>query len=209
MVNVNGNSVSVEGLSEFEAKLKQLKTDNPGFERRLKGVIRKVLGEARASLRKDASSGLQMQSDPRHAYKAVRYAVYKRLFGGQVNILQSRRAGAETGYRPPRTLRPGQRGGNRKARRSRNLDKYEGVDRGFILRFLNAGTDARYSGHGRMPKSKSRDVRDKWVCDYGGSGFRGAISARNWFGQASQRELETVALKMQEFIDKIIKDEFV
>ena len=208
-MDINNGTIEITGLSEFEAKLKQMKTDNPDFEKRLRGVIRKVLGEARANLRKDAASGLQMQSDPRHAYKAVRYAVYKRLFGGQVNILHSRRAGAETSYSPPRTLRPGQRGGNRKERRSRNLDKYEGVDRGFILRFLNAGTDARYSGHGRMPKSKSRDVRDKWVLDKGGSGFRGRIKPRDWFGQASQRELEAVAGKMQEIIDRVIKDEFM
>ena len=134
----DNGTIELKGLSEFEKKLEQLRTDNPGFEKRLRDVIRKVLGHARANLRKDAASGLGMDSDPRHAYKAVRFAVYKRLFGGQLNILQSRRAGASTTYSPPRTLKAGQRGGNRRLRTSRNLDKYEGVDRGFILRFFRA-----------------------------------------------------------------------
>ncbi len=120
----DNSTITIEGLSELDAKLQKLKTDNPGFERRLRAVIRKVLGHARSNLRKDAASGLQMQSDPRHAYKAVRFAVYKRLFGGQVNILNTRKAGGDTGYQPPRTLTPGQRGGNRvkRAERTRKLD---------------------------------------------------------------------------------------
>ena len=206
-VTVKNNGIKITGLSEFEAKLKKLKTDNPDFEKRLRGVIRKILGHARANLRKDAARGLQMENDPRHAYKAVRYAVYKRLFGGQVNILNSRKAGGETGYRPARTLTPGQRGGNRRQRTSRNLDKYEGVDRGFILRWLNDGmtkTDPRVI---QFTENDRRKV-DKWN-KHPNTGNRGAIKARNWFGGASLKELQAVAGEMQELIDKVINDEFV
>lgn len=207
-VSVKNNGVEITGLSEFEAKLQKLKTDNPDFEKRLRGVIRKVLGEARANLRKESANGLQMESDPRHAYKAVRYAVYKRLFGGQVNILQSRKAGAETGYRPARTLTPGQRGGNRRTRQSRNLDKYEGVDRGFILRWLNGGMTKT---NPRVIKNFTENDRrkvDKWN-KHPNTGNRGAITARNWFGDASLRELQSIAGKMQEIVDRVIKEEFV
>ena len=207
MIEVNGSTIELTGLSEFEEKLKKLKTDNPGFERRLRGVIRKILGQARANLRKNAASGLQMESDPRHAYKAVRYAVYKRLFGGQVNILNSRRAGGETGYRPARTLTPGQRGGNRRLRRSRNLDKYEGVDRGFILRWLNDGMTKTNPRLIKFTENERRKV-DKWNHNPN-TGNRGAIKARNWFGGASLQELQSVAGEMQELIDKVIKEEFV
>ena len=185
----------MKGLSEFERKLQQLKTDNPGFEKRLRDVIRKVLGHARANLRKDAASGLQMQSDPRHAYKAVRFAVYKRLFGGQLNILQPRRAGTKSLYEPPRKLRQHQRGGNRvlRGKRTTDLMSYEGSDRAFVLRFLNQGTTMREAG------------------TRGGKlhGSRGAIAARNWFRGASLQELQGVAGEMQTLIDKIIKDEFI
>lgn len=207
MADIKNGSVTITGLSEFEAKLQKIKTDNPDFEKRLRGAIRKVLGEARANLRKDAASGLQMESDPRHAYKAVRYAVYKRLFGGQVNILNSRKAGAETGYRPARTLTPGQRGGNRRLRTSRNLDKYEGVDRGFILRWLNDGMTKTSPRVIKFTENDSRKV-GKWN-KHPNTGNRGAIRARNWFGGASLQELQRVAGHMQELIDRVINEEFV
>ena len=203
----DNGTITIEGLSEFDAKLAKLKTDNPGFERRLRAVIRKILGHARANLRKDAAGGLQMENDPRHAYKAVRFAVYKRLLGGQVNILNSRKAGGETGYRPARTLTPGQRGGNRRVRNSRNLDKYEGVDRGFILRWLNEGMTKTNPRVIQFTENSSRKT-DKWN-KHPNTGNRGAIAPRNWFRGASLKELQDVAGEMQALIDKIINEEFV
>ena len=203
----DNSTIEIKGLSEFEKKLAQLKTDNPGFEKRLRGVIRKILGHARFNLRKDAASGLHMDSDPRHAYKAVRFAVYKRLFGGQVNILQSRKAGAPSGYEPPRTLVQGQRGGNRRVRTSRNLNKYEGVDRSFVLRWLNNGMTKTNPRVIRFTENEGRHV-DKWN-KHPNTGNRGAIKARNWFRGASLEELQKVAGEMQSLIDKIIKEEFI
>jgi hypothetical protein len=195
MADIKNGTVTIEGLDELDKKLAQLKTDSPGFEKRLRDVIRKVLGRARANLRKEAASGLQMQSDPRKAYKAVRFAVYKKIFGGQVNILQSRKAGKGHLYEPPRKLRPGQRGGNRVPRGKRTTDLmiYEGMTRGFVLRFLNQGTGSRMAG------SRGGHL----------TGNRGSITARNWFGNASMREMQAVAGTMQELIDKIIKEEFI
>ena len=206
MADIKNGAVTITGLDELDKKLAQLKTDNPGFEKRLRGVIRKILGHARANLRKEAASGLDMKSDPRHAYKAVRYAVYKRIFGGQVNILQSRKAGASSNYVPPRKGSTG-RGGNRRVRTSRNLDKYEGADRGFILRWLN---DGMTKTNPRVIQFTENDLRkvDKWN-KHPNTGNRGAIAARNWFRGASLQELQKVAGEMQELIDKIIKDEFV
>ena len=206
MADIKNGTITIEGLDALDKKLTQLKTDNPGFEKRLRDVIRKILGEARANLRADAASGLDMKSDPRHAYKAVRYAVYKRIFGGQVNILNSRKAGAETGYKPPRTLVAGQRGGNRRIRNSRSLDKYEGVDRGFILRWLNNGMTKTNPRVIKFTENDRRKV-DKWN-NHPNTGNRGAIAARNWFRGASLQELQKVADEMDELINKIINDEF-
>ena len=149
MADIQNGTVTISGLDAFEKKLKELETTNPGFEKRLRGVIKKVLGQVRAALQKDAQSGLQMQSDPRKAYKAVRYAVYKRIFGGQVNILPSRKT-VKGHYEPQRKGLP-KRGGNRRTRSKRTQDllDYEGISRGFVLRFLNAGTRVRYAGYGR------------------------------------------------------------
>ena len=54
----------------------------------------------------------------------------------------------------------------------------------------------------------SRRKVDKWN-KHPNTGNRGAISARNWFGSASQRELNQAAEKLQAIIDRIINDEFV
>ena len=202
-------TITITGLDELDKKIKQLSTDNPGFEKRLRGVIRKVLGEVRAALQKDAQSGLQMQSDPRKAYKAVRYAVYKRILGGQVNILQSRKAsGHRSTYTPQRKGLP-KRGGNRRTRSERTeaIDSYEGSDRGFILRFLNAGTRVRYAGYGRNGKTEAD--YERFIANHDGRGNRGQIAPRNWFGPRSQAELERAAGRIQEIIDKVINDEFV
>jgi hypothetical protein len=203
----NNGTIELKGLQEFEKKLSQLKTDNPGFEKRLRDAIRKVLGHARANLRKNAASGLNMNSDPRHAYKAVRFAVYKHIFGGQVNILQSRRAGFPSNYKPDRTLDQSKRGGNRRRRQSRDLGIYEGVDRGFVLRWLNGGMTKTNPREIKFTSNEKRHV-DKWN-KHPNTGNRGAIRARNWFGNASLQELNHVAGEMQILIDKIIKEEFV
>ena len=209
-MDIQNGTVTITGLDAFEKKIKEIETTNPGFEKRLRGVIRKVLGEARAKLSKDATSGLQMKSDPRKAYKAVRYAVYKQLFGGQVNILQSRKAGSMSLYEPQRkgTSDPKGRGGNRviRTKRTENIMSYQGKDRGFILRFLNQGTGDRAIHSMGNRALRTGGVSILATKSLGGN--RGSIAARNWFGSASQRELENVAGHLQDIIDKLINDEF-
>ena len=207
MADIQNGSVTITGLDAFEKKIKELQTTSPGFEKRLRGVIRQVMGEARAALQRDAQSGLQIQSDPRKAYKAVRYAVYRKIFGGQVNILDGRKT-VKGNYEPPRKGVSG-RGGNRRLRSQRTQDllSYEGASRAFVLRFLNQGTRIRYAGYGRNGKTEADYLR--FVANNGNRGFRGSISARNWFGSASHAQLERAAGKIQEIIDRIINDEFV
>lgn len=211
MADIKNGTITIEGLDALDKKLTQLKTDNPGFEKRLRGVIRKILGEARANLRANAASGLDMKSDPRHAYKAVRYAVYKKILGGQVNILSPRKAGAMNLYEQPRkgTKDPYGRGGNRMKRSARTVDmmSYQGSDRWMVLQWLNNGTRDRYSGSGRNGKTLSQ--YNAFVEHTGGRGHRGSIAARNWFRGASLQELQYVAGEMEALIDKIIKEEFV
>lgn len=206
-IDVTNNGVEITGLSDFETKLQKLKTDNPGFEKRLQGAIRKVLGEVRVKMQSSAQADLGMNADPRKAYKAVRYAVYKRILGGQVNILDPRKV-QKMPYNPPRKLQPKQRGGNRMTRSDRTQDllDYFGASRAFVLRFLNAGTEPRYNG-GR--NGRTQEQRDKFILNHGGRAFRGAISGRNWFGPRSHAEMQKAAYHIQEIIDKVINDEFV
>ena len=203
----------IEGIAELQKRLDNLMTTNPEMKKHIQGVIRTVLKEARRQLSATAKEGLQMDSDPRHAYKAVRSAVYKRILGGQINILQRRKAGQPGNYHKPRKGLP-KRGGNRWGRSDRTiaLESYEGSDRGFVLRFLNAGTVDRgiRSFKGKdgdrhdLRSASSMNMKTKAL-----SGNRGHIAARNWFGSASLKALESASNELQALIDDIIMERFI
>jgi hypothetical protein len=153
------DNVEIDGLVKEQKALEALMMSNPDMEKKVQGLIRKVLMTVRRAVAQQAKGA--MRSDPRQAYKAVKTAVYRQILGGSVSILNKRRGGTQfSDYEPPRTLRAGQRGGNRRERtgRSQNLLHYAGPDRGFILRFLNAGTADRGV---EFAYNESRKV-DRW-----------------------------------------------
>ena len=135
----NGD-VEVSGFLENSEILGRLMTEDPYMAANLKKVIRQVLKEARGRLTKDIAGYLE--NDPRKAARAVKYGVYKSLFGGNLSILTKRKAGAKYELIRQKTLQPGQRGGNRRPRvpERNRLDYYYGSDRSFILRFISSGT---------------------------------------------------------------------
>ena len=205
------DAFTIEGYDEQMKQLKRMMTDDPTFRRRINAVLGQVLKEARKAISEDAKS--VVKNDPRHAYKAVRSAVYKRILGGQVNILQKRKAGSPGNYQKPRKGLP-KRGGNRwgRSERTKQLEGYEGMDRGFILRFLNAGTADRgitsYTDSGGTRHNLRSASSQNWKT-HALTGNRGSISARNWFSGASHAALGKASLQLQELIDKIIANEFV
>jgi hypothetical protein len=202
---------TVEGYEEQVKQLKSMMSDDPTFRRRVKAVSAQVLKQARNDTSQEARTAVE--NDPRGAYKAVRSAVYRRILGGQVNILQKRKAGTPTNYQKPLKGLP-KRGGNRwgRSERTKQLEGYQGSDRGFVLRFLNAGTSDRFirsytdrSGQRHdLGSASTQNIKTRAL-----EAFRGNISARNWFGSASQKALENASLQMQELIDRIIAQEFV
>lgn len=140
------DNFEIDGFVKQREELERLMMSNPDMEKRVQNLIRKVLMAARKAVANQAKS--EMSSDPRQAYKAVKTAVYKRILGGSVSILDKRRAGAPGNYEPPRKLRPGQRGGNRvpRGQRTQQLMSYQGASRAFVLRFINQGTGERTAG---------------------------------------------------------------
>ena len=193
MDNIKTQNMEVTGLDELSKKLDRLQARDSQMEQRITKIIREAIKAARSMVTADAKGAVG--SDPRHAYKAVRSMVYKRILGGNISILQKRKAGSgKSGYEPPRTLRPGQRGGNRVPRsaRTQQMMDYEGSDRGFILRFLNSGTGQRTAGtrNGRL------------------HGNRGSIAARNWFPSSGQRAMNAAAQYIIDEIDRLIAEEF-
>lgn len=180
----------VDGLVKQREDLERLLMSNPAMEKKVQGLIRKVLIAARREIGKSIPF---KDGDPRQAYKAVKTSVYRQILGGNVSILNKRRAGSPGSYEPPRKLRPGQRGGNRVPRgeRTDTVMHYQGADRAFVLRFLNAGTQQREAGTrgGRL------------------SGNRGSIRARNFFADSSHRAMQQAADQLAKLIDDLIKQE--
>ena len=191
MADISG-AFEVDGIVRQKQELESLLMSNPQMEKKVQGLIRKVLLVARKQI-SDAAKG-EMKSDPRQAYKAVKSAVYRQILGGNVSILNKRKAGTR-GPVPPvyhalehRTNSKGNhRGGNRmpRSRRTEDLLTYQGSDRGFILRFLNAGTSDRESRVGN----------------------RGAIAPRAFFANSSHTAMRKAAEQLDTLIQDLIKKE--
>ena len=173
-------------------RLNKLHTKNQRMEKDLRKIIRYVLKNARKAVSSSAKSNLP--SDPRKAYQAVRHSVYKRIFGGQVNILARRTNNGKMYVGANKTKSRGsQRGGNRMRRseRTNQVDSYYGSDRGFILRFINAGTTRRLAG----TRSKTMKPAN-----------RGRIKERNWFGTSSITALNKAADDLDTLITRAIDE---
>lgn len=200
---LKSGAIEITGLEERIKKFGEASTKNPMMRKRINEVIRQMMKDVRKKLQDNAQSGLQMKSDPRKAYKAVKMAVYRKIFGGNVSILSPRRAGTLRLYEPPR--HPSQRGGNRIKRprggRTETMMSYTGGDRWMVLQWLNNGTRERYIG-GR--NGKTEEQYNKFIADRNGRGFRGSISARNWFGPRSTQELRSAAANLDKMIDDIV-----
>lgn len=213
--DING-AFQVTGLAELGKKLDAMLTTNPEMEKRIRRIIGRGMKQMKTWMTKQAAD--KMDNDPRQAYKAVRYMVYRRILGGNVNILQRRKAGAAGSYTPQRHPSSG-RGGNRMKRsdRTASLEGYQGSDRGFILRFINAG--ARVGGGNRKwadfkNDSHRADVKRGSqggdITKYGklsnvNTGNRGSIKATNFFDWTY---METIAEDIEAEIDKMIAQEF-
>ena len=92
------------------------------------------------------------------------------------------------------------------------MEGYQGMDRGFVLRFLNAGTTDRIITSYTDRTGTRHNLGSGSTVNFrthATGGNRGSISARNWFGSASQKALENASFQMQELIDRIIAQEFV
>lgn len=182
--------VEVSGFTENLEAFGRIMTTDPQMAGIFRKFIRSVLKEARKKLSQDVKS--YMESDPRKAAKAVKFSVYKSLFGGNLSILQKSRGTVGAKYELRRTRKveqnPTMRGGNRRPRiddgRNR-LDFYYGADRGFVLRFLGSGTVNRTSRFGN----------------------RGAIRQTNWFGRVAPWHMEDASNQVAEAINEYVRQQ--
>ena len=194
------NTITLEQQKVLEAAL----STNPKTQKALQKLIRKALMEARASLSDYIKTKLD-NDDPRGAARAVRTSVYRKILGGNINILNSKKSHGTNNYEPPRTLRPGQRGGNRRPRsqRTNTVMHYAGEDRQFILRFVDSGTKQRAIERQMEFKLASGGSKFKWVQDASKYGNRGSIAARNFFKTGADPRLR----RATEYLADLINEE--
>lgn len=185
MVEIEVNQQVAHNQNEA---LAALFVSNNETRKRIRKIIREELKDAVKRLREDARDPSVMKSDPRHAYKAVKSTVYRKILGGNVSILNRRKAGARYQLIRERKIdqNPHQRGGNRRPRSQRTeaLETYYGADRSFVIRFLNSGTAERITKYGA----------------------RGAIAARNWFTNVAPKEMDLAAENLSAVIEEELAD---
>ena len=191
MIGLDVNDVAIVEQKQI---LEKALSTNPQTQKALQKLIRQVILEARAQV----VNSIQFQNgDPRQARRSVRTTVYKQILGANINIYNSHQAHGRTSYDPPRKGNTG-RGGNRRPRsmNTQRIMSYGPNDRGFILRFVNSGTN------GRNIQFKTDDRRkvDKWN-KHPNTGNRGQITARNFFRGAGERALVQAADHLATLID--------
>lgn len=194
-------ALEIDGLVEQREELDRLLMSNPDTEKKVKYLIRKVLQGVRDEVKGAARNAIKGElGDPRNAAEAVKYSLYKQVLGGNVSLLNRKRAGQGSEYTPPRN--PSHRGGNRRSRNAdtKRIDSYNGKDRAFILRFLNQGTKDRSINFTHNPKRKETEWTKR-----PNTGNRGSITARDFFSQSAN--MEKAAQQLAQLIDDLIKTE--
>ena len=176
--------------------LEKMLTTDPTMAEYIKTAIGYVLEQARKDTMNEIAG--KLQSDPRGAARAVRRTLYKQILGGNLNILRKKKAGKK-GDVPPTTR-------GRLAETERYMS-YQGSDRGFILRFLNAGTKERVAKHmnGHAILRSERRGNRHYVTSTIGS--RGAIAGRDFFGPASRSAMNEAAALLTKELEKIIAEQ--
>lgn len=193
MVGIDANDI----VLGQQAVLEQALSTNKATQKALQKLIRAAILEARAEVVKNIRFA---NGDPRGAARSVRTSVYRKVLGANINIYNSRKAGTPISYEPPRKGVSG-RGGNRRQRNAvtRRIMTYGPENRGFILRFVNSGTDDRVINFTPNDKRKHKNAN---------KGNRGNIEPRNFFrnlaGPALTKAVDSLATMIDTELEAII-----
>ena len=163
-------------------------------------ILRKIIRDFILQARLEVMEGIKFKhGDPRGAAQAIRTSVYKKVLGANINILNSRKAHGTNSYEPTLKGVSG-RGGNRRKRseKTTRMMKYNPLDRGMILRWLNDGVNDRKI---KFEQNERRKI-DKWN-KHPNTGNRSSIEARHFFKSLGDRALG----KMRDELAYVIEDE--
>lgn len=179
---------------ENNVHLEKLLTTNKEMEAEVRALVAKVLQTARREVSSAAADAIQ--SDPRGTARAVRRMVYKQVLGGNINLLNKKKASSR-----------GAVGSSNRGRtqRTEQIMSYQGQDRQFILRFLDSGTKGRVATH-MNGHAIQRINKVPWhTYKSGHVGGRGSLTARGFFGPAAQQAIKKAAEQLSVLLDQLYK----
>lgn len=174
------------------------KMSRENFDGWFSEVVRQELGKVLAIMRARAVQKARAVGAG-SASSAVLRRMYREEYGGNINIATPRgRMSSRT-----RNYQPGWLKQRHVGDRTRKINEYYGPDRGFILRFLEGGTDVRTANtYGPTGKGSMAS----W-------GSRGAIAPRSFFHtmqsdmeQAAQQLGHTLTGHVENWIDRKFKE---
>lgn len=200
-----GLEVDTQMLENQRLALQACMTVDSELAKRLRECIFQELKR----IRNDVAGGLKFANgDPRGTRGAVKRYVAGKYLGGVVSILDGKKSGSKNSYEAPRKLRPGQRGGNRMLRSQRTDDMlhYGPDERGFILRFVNSGTNPRYA-NGR--NVSGRNMRNFFKLQEEGDYYRGSIAARNFMDRLGSPSMQKAVDNLSKMIDEEFNKLFI
>ena len=203
-----------------------LEIDNRAFENQMavlqaastvngelgKRLRESIFNELKAARDRIVSNIKFDNGDPRGTAKAVKRYVATKYLGGIISITDGKKTGGKISYNEPRKVYPGMKGhsgGNILPRSQRTEDILTTADRGFILRFVNAGTHPRYAAgrNGKWSKNGTNSTFTKLKEQ--GKYFRGSIAPRNFFANIGQPELERAAKNLETIINEEFEKVFI
>lgn len=171
---------------EVMKQLEGLQMSNVIKRKDLRKVVRREVMGARKKVVQAAAGA--MKSDPRGARNAVLGTVYKRVIGGSVSLFDKRTVKKMRLVKKKRGGASGIIRNRYKSDRSKQIEAYEGVNRGFILRFVNKGTVTR-TANGK-----------------GGRGNRGAIKGKQFFEGTAKMAMQMAAENVKKEVDRMITE---
>lgn len=199
------NTVWIEDQRTLEAAM----STDPKMQKMLREFVRKSILEARRAVAMNIKFA---NGDPRNTRQAINMSVYRKVLGGNINILNSRKkSGGKNAYQAPKPPKRFGRGGNRMARspRTQQILDYPPFDREFILRFVDSGTKQRFVGfrnERKANRSRYLDTRQRWAAGGGKTGNRGAIASRGFFSRYGDNAMRMAAEKLAQLIETEMKD---
>lgn len=175
-----------EAIDRMKQQLSSLQWDEVNQNKTVKKTWRDEFSAVRKIVQQSAK--LSIPNDRAGVWKGVKTVRYKRILGGNVNILETK---GDVTMNMTIYNRQHKRYASE---RTRKMQSYWGASRSFILRFVNQGTQQRTAGSAGNNR--------------GGSGNRGSLTARKWFNPSAQPAMESSVERIKDVYAAIMDKEF-